>query len=39
MSFDGTHYICAKHKEEKYYSDVTQSWICSECEIENSLNK
>ncbi len=35
MTFSGEHYVCEKHKEERYYSDVNQGWVCADCEIEN----
>ncbi len=39
MSFDGSHYVCSKHKKEKHYSSADERWFCSDCEIEGKYGK
>jgi len=34
MSYDGSHFICKKHKKETTYCDIDLKWVCKICEIE-----
>ena len=36
MAWDGEHYICIKHDNERYFSPAAKGWVCVECETEKN---